>query len=92
MKRSLICMGIGAGLMYLFDPELGEVRRSMLQDKFQGTMPQTNEAIASKAEAVVAKANDLAAAADSAAAETIESLGSDAINLDENTSEKTAAK
>ena len=92
MKRSLICMGVGAGLMYLFDPELGAVRRSMLQDKFQGAMPQTQDALASKAEAVAAKATELTEKADSAAAEKIDSLGSDSMNLDEFSDEKAAMK
>jgi len=92
MKRSLICMGIGAGLMYLFDPELGPVRRSMLKDKFQGAMPQTNEAIITKAEAVAAKAGELSAVADSVAAEKIESLGHEAIDLDDDMDGKAAAK
>ena len=92
MKKSLICMGIGAGLMYLFDPEMGEVRRSLLRDKFQGAMPQTQEALSSKAEAVVAKATELTEIADSAAAEKIDSLGADAINADVSTDEKTASK
>ena len=90
MKRSLICMGIGAGLMYLFAPELGEVRRSMLADKFQGAMPQTSEAVVTKAEAVAAKATELGEKADSAAAEKIESLGSEAIDLADDVSEKAA--
>jgi len=92
MKRSLICMGIGAGLMYLFDPEMGEVRRSMLADKFQGAMPQTNEAIVTKAEAVAAKASELGEKADSAAAEKIESLGHEAIDLEDDMIDKAAAK
>ena len=92
MKRSLICMGIGAGLMYLFDPELGETRRALLRDKFQGAMPQTQEALSSKAEAVVAKATELTEIADTAAAEKIDSLGGDAMNADESTGKKAAAK
>ena len=92
MKRSLICMGIGAGLMYLFDPELGEMRRSMLQDKFQGAMPQTQDALASKAADLGAKATELTEKADSAAAETIDSLGSDVIGTDGSSYDQAAAK
>ena len=90
MKRVLISMGIGAGLMYLFDPELGEVRRSMLQDKFQGAMPQTQESLASKVEAVAAKASALTEIADSAAAKKIDSLAIDAIGAVDATAEKAA--
>ena len=74
MKRSLVCMGIGAGLMYLLDPELGEVRRSMLRDRFQELLPQTNDALMSKAEEVAERASKLTEKADSMAAETVESL------------------
>ena len=92
MKRTLISIGIGAGLMYLFDPELGEVRRSMLADKFQGALPQTQEALASKVEAVSAKATELTEIADNATAEKIDSLGSDAIAAVDNAEAKAAAK
>lgn len=74
MKRSLICMGIGAGLMYLFDPDMGEVRRGMLQDRFQELMPQTNEALASKVGEVAEHAGEITERVDSMAAEKVESL------------------
>ena len=79
MKKTILCMGIGAGLMYLFDPELGEVRRGLLKDRLRGTMPQTEDALSSKAEAVVAKATELTQKADAVAAETIQSVGADVI-------------
>ena len=90
MKRTLISMGIGAGLMYLFDPELGEVRRSMLADKFQGALPQTQEALASKVEAVSAKASELTEIADNAAAEKIDLLGNKAVATVDAAEEKAA--
>jgi methyl-accepting chemotaxis protein len=74
MKRTLLSVGIGAGLMYLFDPELGEVRRSILRDKLSGLsgrMPKTSEAIHDKAEALAAQADDLTTRVDEAAAEVI---------------------
>lgn len=68
-------MGIGAGLMYLLDPELGPVRRSMLKDRFQELMPQTNDALAHKASEVAERATEITERADAAAADTIQSLG-----------------
>lgn len=75
MKKTLFCMGIGAGMMYLLDPELGEVRRSMLRDKLSGSMPKTSDAIHAKAEVIGSKASDLTARADEAAAEAISTIG-----------------
>ncbi len=75
MKKTLICVGVGAGLMYLFDPEMGEVRRGLLKDKLQGVMPETKDALSSQTDAVVAKASTLTGTADSKAAETIKSVG-----------------
>ncbi len=90
MKKTIICMGIGAGLMYLFDPELGAVRRSLLKDRFQGVMPQTGDALSSKADAVVAKASELTEKADTAAADTIQSLGGDALTPSDDADSKPA--
>mgnify|MGYP002779834476 CR=1 FL=1 len=87
MKRTLFSLGIGAGLMYLFDPELGEIRRSMLRDKlseWSGRMPKTSEAIHEKAEALTAQAETLAERVDEKAAEVIENVGP---NADGNASE-----
>lgn len=75
MKKTIICLGVGAGLMYLFDPEMGEVRRGLLKDKMQGVMPQTKDALSSQTDAVVSKASTLSETADSKAAETIKSVG-----------------
>jgi hypothetical protein len=78
MKRTLLSVGLGAGLMYLFDPELGEVRRSILRDKLSGLsgrMPKTSEAIHDKAEALAAQADDLTTRVDEAAAEVITNVG-----------------
>lgn len=71
MKKTLISIAIGAGLMYLFDPELGEIRRSMLQDKLSGRMPNTVDAVHAKAEEVHAKVSEVAHKADEAAADAI---------------------
>lgn len=78
MKKTLFSLTIGAGLMYLFDPELGEIRRSMLRDRlagFSGKMPKTSEAIHEKAEALTAQAESLAERVDEKAAEVIENVG-----------------
>jgi hypothetical protein len=83
MKKAIFCMGIGAGLMYFFDPELGWVRRGLLMDRMRGKLPQTTEAISTKADAVVAKAGEVAEQADNVAAQTIGSLGSDVLSSPE---------
>ena len=44
MKKTLFLVGIGASLMYFLDPELGEIRRGMLREKFEGVMPETKDA------------------------------------------------
>ena len=86
MKKSLVLMGIGAGLMYFLDPEKGEARRAQLRDSFEGLLPQTKEALSSKADAVVAKAGEFTDKVDNAAAETIQSLGGDAMSTPEHSS------
>ena len=75
MKKTLFAMGVGAGLMYLLDPELGEVRRSVLRDRLSGSMPKTTDAISAKAEVLGSKASDLTARADEVAAEAISTIG-----------------
>lgn len=77
MKRSLALIGIGAGLMYLFDPEMGEVRRGMLRDRLQELLPETGEALHEKVDAVAAKAADLTHQADAMAADKIQAAGED---------------
>jgi hypothetical protein len=42
-------LGIGAALMYLFDPEGGDRRRALLRDKATKFNRQTREAIEGKA-------------------------------------------
>ena len=86
MKRSLALMGIGAGLMYLLDPELGPVRRSMLRDRFQELLPQTNDALAHKASEVAERAGEITERADTLAADTIQSLAADKLHSDGNSS------
>ena len=71
MKKTLLSIGIGAGVMYLLDPELGEIRRSLLKDKLRGVLPKTADAIHGKADALSAKAQDLTHIADEAAADAI---------------------
>lgn len=78
MKKGIVLMSIGAGLMYLFDPEQGEARRSQLRDKFAGVLPQTKEALEAKTEAITTQASTLAEKADSIAAEKISAIGPEA--------------
>ncbi len=40
-------LGLGAGLMYLFDPDRGNKRRAMLRDKCAHTMRQAGDAVSS---------------------------------------------
>lgn len=61
--------------MYFFDPELGEIRRSMLMDKLQGKRPKTVDALAHKAEVVQAKVEDVTAKADETVADAVENVG-----------------
>lgn len=77
MKKGIVLLGIGASLMYFLDPEMGEVRRGMLRDKFEGLMPETKDALSSKADEVAAKAAEITEKVDHKAAETIQTLGSE---------------
>ena len=77
MKKTLFLVGVGASLMYFLDPELGEIRRGLLRDKFEGIMPETKDALSSKADEVVAKASEMTEKMDHKAAETIHTLGSE---------------
>ena len=79
MKKTLLSIGIGAGIMYLLDPELGEVRRSILRDRLRGIAPKTSAAVHDKAETLSASAHGFAAKADERAAEAIEAIPVDAI-------------
>ena len=71
MKKTLLTLGIGAAAMYLFDPELGEIRRSLLKDKLSGRLPKTADAFSAKADELVAKVDKVASKADEAAADAI---------------------
>lgn len=71
MKKTLFTLGLGAAAMYLLDPELGEIRRSMLKDKLSGRLPKTTDAVVAKADALVAKVDEVAVKADEAAADAI---------------------
>ena len=71
MKRALIYAGLGAGVMYLLDPEHGGERRAQLRDKVQSLLPRTSGAITDKAQSIGMQAIDLTARADEKAAEVI---------------------
>jgi gas vesicle protein len=75
MKKALFCAGIGAGAMYLLDPENGEQRRAELRDLLRGRLPKTRDAIHEKTDAIAAKAEQLTAQADEAAADAITNVG-----------------
>ncbi len=81
MKKLLFTLGLGAGAMYFLDPELGEIRRSILMDKLSGKLPKTIDAIEAKAEAVHAKVGDVAAKADEAVADAVEHVGAKADDI-----------
>jgi hypothetical protein len=80
MKKALICAGLGAGVMYLLDPEHGSERRAQLRDKVQGLLPRTSDAITDKAQSIGMQAIDLTARADEKAAEVITTAGLPAVD------------
>ncbi len=82
MKRNLALIGIGAGLMYLFDPELGAVRRDLLKDRLQELLPETGDALHEKVDAVAAKASEFTHKADAVAAEKINSIAEDKLETE----------
>lgn len=88
MKKLLFTLGLGAGAMYFLDPELGELRRSMLMDKISGKLPKTVDAIEAKAELVQAKVGDVAAKADEVVAEAVEHVGEKTDEVDEVVADK----
>ena len=75
MKKTLVLMGIGAGIMYLLDPDHGEARRAQLREQLGGMLPKTSDAVHAKADALAAKADDLTARVDDLAAEKISTVG-----------------
>ena len=65
MKKALFLMGLGAGAMYLFDPELGTRRREQLRDTMLGLIVRADNTISDTAFDLSDKAHDLAAQASS---------------------------
>src|SRR6476659_2185156 len=45
IKRSVKLAGLSAGAMYLFDPDLGRQRRSLLRDQFHHAVNRLGRAI-----------------------------------------------
>jgi hypothetical protein len=71
MKKTLITMGLGAGVMYLFDPEHGEQRRAQLRGKLAEMLPKTREAVHAKADHLGAATHNLTEKVDAMASEAI---------------------
>ena len=57
------CFGLGAGLMYLFDPDRGNRRRALLRDKLARATTKTGDAIDATARDLRHRARGLAAEA-----------------------------
>jgi CBS domain-containing protein/osmotically-inducible protein OsmY len=62
---STLCMGIGAGLMYLLDPLRGSTRRSALQKRTTGLYNSSGEALGSKSRHIKNRAAGIVASAKS---------------------------
>ncbi len=45
LKRSVTLAGLSAGMMYLFDPEMGRRRRVLLGDKWNHALNKVGDAI-----------------------------------------------
>src|SRR3954471_7507761 len=45
IKKSVTLAGLSAGIIYLFDPDLGNRRRSLLRDHFQHVVNRFGDAI-----------------------------------------------
>src|SRR5512147_1225922 len=45
LKTLLVSMGLGAGLMYFFDPQHGERRRTMVRDKANSFVNNFNDSL-----------------------------------------------
>ncbi len=91
MKRTLFTIGLGASLMYFFDPKEGPARRDQLRDKFESLLPQTKEALHEKADEISAKAHELTNKADEAAADAIASVKTPKIETLETTPPETGS-
>ena len=50
MKKAILTASIGAGAMYLFDPQLGRTRRAKLQQRLGGASRRASREAARKAE------------------------------------------
>ncbi len=50
MKKAILTASIGAGAMYLFDPQLGRTRRAKLQQKLGGVSRRASREAGRKAE------------------------------------------
>jgi len=60
-SQTLVLMGLGAGLMYLFDPDMGPRRRALLQDKMVRLRNETENFIDAKSEDLKNRAMGMAA-------------------------------
>ena len=58
LSQSLIFLGLGAGLMYLLDPDLGERRRARLRDKAGGIRHDAEHFVDARSEELRNRAAD----------------------------------
>ena len=58
VSQSLIFLGIGAGLMYLLDPDLGERRRARLREKATGIRHDAEHFVDARSEEIRNRAAD----------------------------------
>lgn len=63
LKMTVGALGLGAGLMYLFDPDLGRRRRSSIRDQIDGVRDDLGDFYAAAAEDLTNRGRDLAAMA-----------------------------
>jgi hypothetical protein len=86
-KAVLLLVGIclGAGLMYLLDPDRGRRRRALLRDKFVGLSNDVGDAVSKTA-------RDLRNRAQGVVAETSKALGINAPNSEEQPEQARAAE
>jgi hypothetical protein len=75
MGSMLLMVGVGAGLMYLFDPEKGDQRRAQLRDKVTELQSRAGTMMdSSKIEELRTRASDIASQAGARLSEAADDL------------------